>query len=651
MKSILLSCVAAVGMVALPATIASAKVSKPYPMEYWAAPNFMSSVSLSPDGKHVAFIKAESQMGDNIIEIYETANMKKKPMRVGAKSMEIQQFNWVSDGDLIVIFDKQVSKKIKGFNRGSRKSKVALFSMRKKKFEELNDDNFNISFVNALVDEPNKVLVTFQEAREGQSRRAANYYVYNLRTGSKKLVLKGNQELFGYRFDKDGNPRFASKFDQGSEEFVYLWRPVGGSGWDEYYRLERDSFENFSYAGIVKDEPDMIYVIAHNGEDREGLYKFNLRTKQFGELVFRHPEVELGGTTRHSNGWTRAGEVTGVTYGTDKTYTKYFDPEEEAIIEQFTAAIPNAHRVRLSSRSRDGNVVIVTNTGPRDPGSYYLYNNGAFSKLGSINALLEPEQLADVEYIKYQSRDGKAIHGYVTRPNGPGPHPLVVMPHGGPFVGEVVGWDDWGQMLANNGYMVLQPQYRGSTNYGLDFYKAAFIEGGEGGYKMQDDKDDGVQYLIDKGEVSADRVAMFGWSYGGYAALIAAAREPNIYQCVIAGAAVADNNQQVNYYRNQIRGSSRVEQLAMWDDSISPIEEAAKVNVPMLVIHGSVDQRVPVSHSKKYVDELEKYGKDFEYIELEDADHFSNTLYYDHKMQAYPRMMSFLKKDCGPGGL
>lgn len=651
MKSILLACAAAVGMVILPTTIASAQASEPFPIEYWAAPSFMSNVSLSPDGKHVAFMKAQSQMGEGIIEIYDTSDMSKEPMRVGADTMEIQQFYWVGDEDIIVIFDKQVSSRIRGFNQGTRKSKVALYSIDTKRFEELTDDDFVISFVEPLVDEPNKILVRYQEAREGRSRRAPNYYRYDLRTGRKQLVLKGNQELFGYRFDKDGNPRFARRFDTGSEEFVYLWRPVGGSGWEEYYRIERDSFENFSYAGLVDGEPDMIYVIAHNGEDREGLYKFNLRTKEFGELVYRHPEVELGNTTRHSNSWTRRGEVTGVTYGTDKRHTVYFDAEEEAIVNQFAAAIPHSHNVRVSSRSRDGNVVIVTNSGPRDPGSYYLYNNGAFSKLGSVNALLTGDQLADVEYINYQSRDGKTIHGYLTRPNTPGPHPLVVMPHGGPFIPEVVSWDDWGQMLANNGYMVLQPEYRGSTNYGLEFYKSAFIDGGEGGGRMQDDKDDGVLHLIEQGEVVADRVAMFGWSYGGYAALIAAAREPNIYQCVIAGAAVADNTQQLNYYRNGIRGSQRVEQLAFWGDSISPIEETANVNVPMLVIHGSVDQRVPVSHSRKYVDELEDLGKDFEYIELEDADHFSNTLYYDHKMQAYPRMISYLQNDCGPGGL
>ena len=321
------------------------------------------------------------------------------------------------------------------------------------------------------------------------------------------------------------------------------------------------------------------------------------------------------------------------------------------MIKLLERAIPFSHNVRVTSRSRDGNTLVASNNGPRDPGSFYLMSNGKLSKLGSVNGLLDSKKLADVEYVSYTARDGKKIHGYVTRPNGTGPFPLVVMPHGGPFVSEVVGWDDWGQMLANNGYMVLQPQYRGSTNYGLDFYKSAFINGGEGGKKMQDDKDDGVKYLISKGDVAADRVAMFGWSYGGYAALIAAARQPNIYQCVIAGAAVADNDQQLNYYKDRLDGAQKVEQINFWDDSVNPIKQAAQVNVPMLIIHGSVDQRVPVKHADKYIKALESAGKAHEYIELKNADHFSNTLFYDHKIKAYPRMISFLKNDCGPGGL
>ncbi|RKQ70873.1 dipeptidyl aminopeptidase/acylaminoacyl peptidase [Litorimonas taeanensis] len=651
MKKILLTCVAALGILAVAPISEAATSVKPYPMDYWAAPNFMDNVSLSPNGKFLAFRKADSQKGDHIIEVYEADNMAKKPKRLGAKSMRIRGFSWVGDEEMVVSFNKQVSKKIKGFNRGAFKSKLALYSLRTNKFNELNADDFNLSLVNGLVNEPNHVLVRYSFFDRSKSFRAPSYYRYNLKTGSKQLVLKGNDDMFGYRFDEDGNPRFANEFDEGSKETVFLYRDIGGSGWNEYYRQSQDSFETFQYGGIVDGTSDEIYVIAHNGNDKEGLWKYNLKTKSFGELVYRRNDVDLAGTVRHTNSWSNPGVVTGVRYGKDKYHVKYFDKSEEAMMKQFEQAIPNAHLLSVSSRSRDGDVLVMRNSGPRDPGSYYLFNKGKLSLVGSVNGLLKGKDLADVEYITYTSRDGKKIPAYVTRPQGKGPFPLIVMPHGGPFVSEVVGWDDWGQMLANNGYMVLQPQYRGSQNYGLEYYQSAFINGGEGGKKMQDDKDDGVKYLISKGDVDPDRVAMFGWSYGGYAALIAAAREPNIYQCVIAGAAVADNLQQVNYYRDRLDGAQEVEQVNFWDGSISPIEETDKVNVPMLIIHGSVDQRVPITHSDKYSKALDKSGKSYEYIALENADHFSNTLDYDHKMKAYPRMMSFLKKDCGPGGL
>jgi dipeptidyl aminopeptidase/acylaminoacyl peptidase len=168
---------------------------------------------------------------------------------------------------------------------------------------------------------------------------------------------------------------------------------------------------------------------------------------------------------------------------------------------------------------------------------------------------------------------------------------------------------------------------------------------------MQDDKDDGALYLVQQGLADKDRIAMFGWSYGGYAALVAASRTPQIYQCVVAGAAVSDPLMQVNYYRYEMRGAQANEQLNMWDDSISPLEEAEKVNVPLLLIHGSVDQRVPPEHAKKYRAALDRYGKDYQFVELEGADHFYNTLFYDHQLELYESLIGYLKNDCGPGGL
>jgi dipeptidyl aminopeptidase/acylaminoacyl peptidase len=324
---------------------------------------------------------------------------------------------------------------------------------------------------------------------------------------------------------------------------------------------------------------------------------------------------------------------------------------EGAVYKQLEGIIPYAWYIDINSRSRDGKTMTIYNAGPRDPGTYYLLKDGRLDAIGSKQPLLESEKLADLQYLTYEARDGVSIPAYLTVPHNDPPFPLVVLPHGGPFVSEVVLYDEWAQLLANNGYLVLQPQYRGSQNYGMAFYLSAFLEGGQGGYKMQDDKDDGALHLVEKGLADADRLAMFGWSYGGYAALVAASRTPQIYQCVIAGAAVSDPLMQVNYYRYQMRGAQRDEQLRMWDDSISPLREVEKVNVPLLIVHGDVDQRVPPEHAKKYLRELDRLDKTYEYVELKGADHFYDTLFYDHQITLYEALIGYLRTDCGPGGL
>jgi len=231
-------------------------------------------------------------------------------------------------------------------------------------------------------------------------------------------------------------------------------------------------------------------------------------------------------------------------------------------------------------------------------------------------------------------------------PNGEGPFPLVVMPHGGPHVSEYVIFDEWAQMLANNGYMVLQPQYRMSMGYGLEHFTSAFVRGSEAGGKMQDDKDDGALHLVEEGLVDPDRIAMFGWSYGGYAALVAASRTPQIYQCVIAGAAVSNYRRQANEYGGGVKGRNKIWQEYQYN-AVHPTDEVGKVNVPVLLVHGSVDQRVRPRQARMYLKELEKHNKPYKYLELDGADHFSNTLFYGHKIELYESMIDFLTNDCG----
>ncbi len=636
-------------------TAATASVVEPYPLEYWALRSVIDNARVSPDGNYLGIMKIPSKDGNPIIEVYDAADLEKEPFRISADPMEITNFYWASDNDIVFTLRQKVRKRIEGFDRGVYETRLAVADVEREKIRAF--DEFNPAIENRLPNKPGKIIISFNEGDPGDADNPArrlsepfrprSYWEFDLDKGTKRLLIRGKIALGNIEFDGDGNPWLARGFDLADNELVWYWREPGEDEWTEVHRIDFDQFETFEVLEIDDTQRDHMLVRADNGDDKLGIWSFNVKTGELDELIYRRSDVDVWGIRRHSNRWSYPDKVTGVSYFKDKFHFEYFDEVEEATYRQLEDLIPNAHFVNIVSRSRDGNTLTVFNVGPRDPGTYYLLKDGEFKSVGSRQPLLESDNLADLEYITYEARDGRKIPGFLTVPNGEPPFPLIVMPHGGPFVQEIKLYDEWAQMLANNGYLVLQPQYRGSRGYGEDFYTVAFREKGEGGYKMQDDKDDGALYLVEQGLADPDRMAMFGWSYGGYAALVAASRTPQIYQCVIAGAAVSDTNMQVNYYRFQLRGWPALEQINMWDDSISPIEEVEKVNVPMLVIHGDVDQRVPPEHAKKYVKLLDEYGKNYKYVELEGADHFSSTLFFDHQLTLYESMIDFLDNDCG----
>ena len=631
--------------------ILAASEAEPYPLEYFALREVVSNVELSPDGKHVAMLKILSRAGDPVLYVHDTSNVDKDPLVVNADPMEIRSYGWVSDTDIVMVLRQKVRDKIDGQNEGIYRFKIALLDTTKKEFDDFDVGNPNVE--NVLPNERNKIIISMIPGTEDTLRiaeafRPRAYYKLNLKSGAKELLIQGKLDIGQIEFDADGDPWFARGFDLSKQEYVWYYREKGGKGWDEIFRLHEDKFEDFTVYGKDDAVPGNVLVGSQNGNDIRGLWSFNTETRNFDELIYRRSDVDITGVRLHSNNWTYPGRVTAVAYSKDKPSFEYFDEVEGATYAQLETLIPYAHYIRITSRSRDGNTMTVMNMGPRDPGTYYLYKDGAFKTLGSQQPLLNSEQLADMRYIEYKAREGRKIGGYLTIPNGGGPFPLVVLPHGGPFVRETVVYDEWSQMLANNGYMVLQPQYRGSKGYGLEYYLSAWKNGSEAGYKMQDDKDDGALYLIKEGLADPNRIAMFGWSYGGYAALVAASRDPQIYQCVIAGAAVTDMIKQVNTIANEAwyRGAGEMEQDAYRNGALNPVDEAEKVNVPILMVHGTVDQRVQPVQAKLYLKKLDKYNKPHKIVWLEGADHFYDTLFYEHQIELYESMIDFLANDC-----
>ncbi|KPF61979.1 alpha/beta hydrolase family protein [Porphyrobacter sp. AAP60] len=628
------------------------------PIEVWALRDVVSQVQLSPDGKNVLVHKVESREGDYLLEIYSADDLSKPLRRLNADPMEIVTATWVSGTKIYGTAWQVVRKTVKGQEEDVREYASFFYDLNENKFSRV-DGNFGL--VNTLPKEPNEILVSTGTA-VGDSTgsdpfarfRPRSYYRFNLETGARTLVLRGSTKYPQATFDNEGNPRFTQSIDPATNKLQFYYRKPGDGSWSQFLEFDLNDVNNVAtvytglpgLAGLDPENPNLGYFINWaEGEDKAALFEFDFNSGTLGKKIFQDKDADVMGIQTHSvPGNDR---MVAAIYSGAKMERHWFDQEEKALYEALEQQIPHAHQLSISSRSIDGQSMIVTNRGPRDPGSFWLVKDGKLAKLGSRNPLVSPEALSDVEYIRYKARDGRTIPAYLTKPNGTGPFPLIVMPHGGPMVNEVVSYDEWAQLLANQGYMVLQPQYRVSVGWGREHFLAGF---GEYGKAMQDDKDDGALHLINQGLVDPDRIAMFGWSYGGYAALVAASREQNIYQCTIAGAAVS-NWPKLKLVWGRGRDSA-VDKY--WLDTafgVNPVDEVSKVNIPLLMIHGDVDRRVLYYHFTDYKKAFEKTGKEGEFITLDGADHFSNTLMYTHQQQLYTKMLDYLANDCGPGGL
>jgi dienelactone hydrolase len=370
---------------------------------------------------------------------------------------------------------------------------------------------------------------------------------------------------------------------------------------------------------------DKGYALAHKATGRYGVYRYDFAADAIGEPVFEHPEVDVEGADISR----RTGAVEAIEYIDERDRIVWLDPAMKNVQARLDKALPDRVN-RVVSRDVADNRMIVWSTAASDPGTYYLYDRarGELREVAKPFPALDGKPLAPVAPIRYPARDGLSIPAYLTIPVGRGDKglPLIVMPHGGPFVRDKWEYDGWAQFLANRGYVVLQPNFRGSTGYGKAFVDAA---SGQYGRKMQDDLDDGVRALVQRGLVDAKRVCILGASYGGYAALWAAARNPDIYRCAISFAGISEVKTMLHYdpgswtprryyrdWRDRIRGEEKFDL-----DAVSPLSRAASIRVPLLIAHGEKDKTVPVTQSKKMDEALRRAGIEHEFILYPDEKH------------------------------
>jgi dipeptidyl aminopeptidase/acylaminoacyl peptidase len=367
------------------------------------------------------------------------------------------------------------------------------------------------------------------------------------------------------------------------------------------------------------------------------------------------------------------GEPLGFSYNGDAPSVYWTDPQLASIAKSVTTAlaartavidwtdpgtgqaakvpVADGFRVNITDYSDDLKYVIVEKSGPNVAGEYYLLVDGKLSLLGRSRPWIKSDDLGDSRLVEYPARDGLMIPAFLHTPPraqfGGGPYPTLIVPHGGPWARDELGWDisGWTKYFTARGYAVLQPQFRGSEGWGQRLWRAG---DGEWGQKMQDDKDDAVKWLIARGIADPKRVAMFGYSYGGYAALTAAIRPNGLYQCAISGAGAGDlaalkratfeNRFQREFQNPTIKG-------------LDALDHAKEASIPVFLYHGDRDQTVKVEQSRKFAGALKSAGRPYRLLEIPDMGHQYVTMTPANLETQLIEVEKFLRTECKPGGL
>jgi dipeptidyl aminopeptidase/acylaminoacyl peptidase len=443
----------------------------------------------------------------------------------------------------------------------------------------------------------------------------------DLATGQTTVVEKARYNVWDWYADENGVVRAGIAYDNHHWTVWYRDKP------DEKLRPLRGKFAKDDDSSVDKFifRGSESWVVTNERTGRFGLYKYDTKTGAVGEPIFEHPEVDIDVPVYNA----ATGAIKAILYDDDRYRVHWLDPDLQALQVKLDAALPSTVNVPIDS-STDEKRVLIFAAGASDPGRYFLLDrsNRQMHAVVAPYPRINPDQLAEVKPVKYQARDGLSLHAYLTLPRGRGAKnlPLILMPHGGPFARDDWEYDPMVQMLANRGYAVLQPEFRGSTGYGKDFVSKGY---GQWGRKMQDDLDDGVDWLVRSGQVDPKRVCIVGASYGGYAAMWGAIRNPERYRCAASLAGVSDLPRLVSYdrkffsatryfheWRNQVAGTGEGNL-----GEVSPINFANRVKVPLLIAHGEEDETVPPSQSHNMVDALTKAGGNVTSIFYKDGGH------------------------------
>lgn len=640
--------------------------------EAFAREPAISSVSMSPDGRHIAAVVSPDGR-QKFISIWRTDDLEAAPYNIGSDPRsEVMGVQFIKNDRIFVTTQQMVDHNIfSGRAERSFATRRQVLDLRGEpvrnslRFDGLTEAQQAFlgvgSLVSSLPQDPESILVS--------SPTQGDIYNLNLYTGRAERVERGSTRFQSPQADLYGEIRARQEldFDNGAA-YIAVWLKHPDTGeFEEHFRWYARDREPISVAAFTTD-PNIVLVESTTDRDRSAIYEYNIRERQMGEIAFAHPLFDSTGVIL-STAERDYGQILGFGYAGERNMTYWVDPaladaheQLRSILDIQTVPVPwtdiatgartrftvgDGADVSIADWSDDRTQFVITRSGGSTPPEYYVLIDGQLRLLGRAYPELLEAPLGDVSLIQYEARDGLMIPGILTTPDpavhGEGPWPTIITPHGGPWSRDNLAWDTtgWNQYFAARGYAVLQPQFRGSQGWGQRLWRAGDREWGRA---MQDDNDDGVRWLISQGIADPERVAMHGYSYGGYASMMAAVRPNGLYRCAAAGAGPATialfkkgtyNNRFLREFQHPTA------------DGEDPLLRVNEVSIPILLYTGDRDTVVLPSESETFAAALRGAGKTVELQILPEMEHSLSTWTPTNFAAILTSVEQFLEGPCG----
>ncbi|MBV8666984.1 MAG: S9 family peptidase [Burkholderiaceae bacterium] len=641
----------------------SANVSAaPVPIETFFENATMSGATMSPDGHFVAIrLASKANDGRAVLAVLDLETMTPKPV-ASFDGYDVGMFHWVNDKRLVFnLTDLRIppgdwanslAPGLFAVNRDG--SDFRRLVARDYRYLKLGGDDeqvlpWNTFFAGTTAEQDSNDV--FVEKVEGYGKHVDTYSELerlNTVTGRIKVL---DIPIYSTKWlvDREGVPRIAQSHRGKMVELRYndpatgQWRKFA-----EFEELSDNAFWPLHYA-----EDGTLYVQSANGKDKTTVYRYDLaHNALLPEPVAYSENFDIFPTLILNHG-----KLLGMRYQLDGEITQWFDADMAALQKEVDVRLQTTTNRLEPPRRPETPYIVIEAFSDVQPSIFLLYNRETkkLVKLGSSHPAVDPKQMGHKDIVRYQARDGLIVPAYITMPRGPAGKnlPMVVLVHGGPFVrGGYWRWNPEAEFLASRGYVVLEPEFRGSEGFGSKHFKAGWKQWG---LAMQDDVADGVKWAIAQGIADPKRICIGGASYGGYATLMGLINDPDLYRCGFEWVGVTDIDLMYSVSWSDFSDSWKQygmpiiigdrEKDAAQLKATSPIEQAARIKQPLLMAYGGVDERVPKIHGEKFYDSVRKTNSDVEWIVYPEEGHGWKLV--EDKVDFWSHVEKFLARNIG----